>query len=49
MEEETTGADAHFKLLAASLSLMVGMVVLLNRAVWARIYKLAQTRFRLDL
>lgn len=37
-----------FSLLAASLTVMVIVVVTLNRTVWARIYGLAQTRYRLD-
>jgi NitT/TauT family transport system permease protein len=40
---------ADFSLLAASLTVMVGVVILLNRTVWARIYHLSQTRFRMDL
>ena len=39
----------NFPLLAASLTIMVVVVVGLNRAVWARLYRLAQTRFRMDL
>jgi NitT/TauT family transport system permease protein len=38
----------NFSLLAASLTVMVIVVVALNRTVWARIYGLAQTRYRLD-
>ncbi len=38
----------NFSLLAASLTVMVVVVVALNRLVWARVYHLAQTRFRLD-
>jgi NitT/TauT family transport system permease protein len=34
--------------LAASLTLMVLIVVLLNRTVWARLYRLAQTRFKME-
>jgi len=37
-----------FPMLAASLVLMVVVVILLNRTIWGRIYHLAQTRFRLD-
>ncbi len=40
---------ANFPLLAATVTVMAGVVVLLNRTVWARIYHLAQTRFRMDL
>ena len=37
-----------FGLLAASLTIMVVLVIVFNRAVWARLYELAQTRFKLD-
>jgi NitT/TauT family transport system permease protein len=39
----------NFNLLAASLMVMVAAVVVLNRTVWAKVYHLAQTRYRLDL
>lgn len=42
-------ANQDFRTLAASLTIMVLVVVLLNRTVWARIYRMAQTRYRLDL
>lgn len=54
---ETTGLGAlisksasteDFQMLSASLVVMVGFVVLLNRFFWSRIYRLSQTRFRLD-
>ncbi|MGK5086936.1 ABC transporter permease subunit [Bdellovibrionota bacterium FG-2] len=35
-------------LLAASLSVMVVVVVTLNRTVWAKLYRSAQVRFRMD-
>lgn len=38
-----------FPLLAASLTVMVGMVVIINRLVWSKVYYLAQNRYRLDL
>jgi NitT/TauT family transport system permease protein len=38
----------NFTLLAASLTVMVAAVVVLNRALWAKVYHLAQTRYRLD-
>ena len=38
-----------FAQLAASLLVMVGVVVIFNRLVWNRLYHAAQTRFRLDL
>ena len=39
---------ADFAMLSACLVVMVVVVVLLNRYVWDRIYKISQTRFRLD-
>ncbi len=41
-------ANENLTLFAASLSLMVLVVVALNRLVWARVYRLATTRFRMD-
>jgi NitT/TauT family transport system permease protein len=41
-------AQADFPLLAASLSLMVLVVLVFNRLVWERVYRIAQTRYRLD-
>ncbi|NBX92831.1 MAG: ABC transporter permease subunit [Proteobacteria bacterium] len=41
-------SNKQFELLAASLTIMVVVVVMLNRMVWAKIYGLAQTRYRLD-
>lgn len=43
---ETAG---DFPLMAASLTVMVIVVVLLNRTLWAKLYRSAQTRFRMDL
>ena len=40
--------SGDFQTLAASLFLMVFVVILLNRVLWAPIYHLAQTRFRMD-
>lgn len=37
-----------FPTFAGSLTLMVGVVILLNRLVWARMYRLVQTRYRMD-
>jgi NitT/TauT family transport system permease protein len=37
-----------FTTLAASLTVMVFIVILVNRVVWSPIYHLAQTRFRMD-
>lgn len=42
-------ANENFTLFAASLFLMVVVVVVLNRLVWARVYRLANTRFKMDL
>jgi NitT/TauT family transport system permease protein len=42
-------SSANFPLLAASLTVMVVVVILLNRTIWTRIYHLSQTRFRMDL
>ncbi len=42
-------ANENFTLFAASLFLMVLVVVTLNRLVWARVYRLANTRFKMDL
>jgi NitT/TauT family transport system permease protein len=42
-------ADADFKLLAASLTLMVLVVITTNRTLWARLYTLAQTRYRMEV
>jgi NitT/TauT family transport system permease protein len=38
----------NFELLIAATLLMAGMVVTINRLVWRRFYKLAETRFRLE-
>ena len=37
-----------YRLLAASLAILVTVVVVLNRFVWSKIYTLAETRFRLE-
>ena len=42
-------SEANFPLLAASLLVMVVVVICLNRTLWARLYKLSQTRFRMDI
>jgi NitT/TauT family transport system permease protein len=42
-------ASENFTLFAASLTLMVVVVIVLNRLIWSKIYYLAQTRFRMDL
>lgn len=41
-------ADGDYALLLASTLVMVGMVVLTNRFVWRRLYRLAETRYRMD-
>jgi len=42
-------ANENMPLFAASLTVMVIVVMLLNRGVWSKVYHLAQTRFRLDM
>ncbi len=42
-------SSENFPMLAACLTTMVIVVILLNRTVWARVYQLTQTRFRMDL
>lgn len=42
-------AHGDFANLSAALVLMVVVVVLLNRTFWSKIYRIAQTRYRLDL
>ncbi len=37
-----------FVLFAATLTLMVSVVILLNRLVWSKIYHVAQTRYRME-
>ena len=38
----------HFDLLLASTLIMAAIVVLINRLVWRRLYRLASTRFKLE-
>ncbi len=40
---------ADFPKLAACLLVMVITVIFLNRTLWAKVYRIAQTRFRMDL
>jgi NitT/TauT family transport system permease protein len=40
--------QGNFELLIAATLLMAAMVVTINRLVWRRLYKLAETRFRLE-
>jgi NitT/TauT family transport system permease protein len=46
-----TDAVAHgdFPMMAACATVMIIFVVLFNRAVWSRLYAVAQLRFRMDL
>lgn len=41
-------ASENLPVFAASLTLMVAVVILLNRFVWSRLYDLAQNRYRMD-
>ncbi|MCM2323280.1 MAG: ABC transporter permease subunit [Oligoflexia bacterium] len=41
-------SNADFRMLAASLTIMVAVVIAFNRFVWAPIYREAQTRYRMD-
>jgi len=41
-------AEGNYALLMASTLVMVGMVVLTNRLVWRRLYRLAESRYRMD-
>ena len=43
-----SAGEANFSMLTACLFVMVIFVILLNRFFWDRIYKISQTRFRLD-
>jgi NitT/TauT family transport system permease protein len=40
--------SGHFQVLLASTLIMAGVVVLINRLVWRRLYRLASTRFKLE-
>jgi NitT/TauT family transport system permease protein len=42
------GASANFPLLLSATIVMAGMVVTINRLVWRRMYRLAETRFKLE-
>lgn len=48
-EISQAAAVGNFPRLAACLLVMVIVVIILNRSVWAKIFYLAQNRFRLDL
>ena len=41
-------ANGNFQLLCASLMVMVGLVILLNRSAWKFLFRYAETRFKLD-
>ncbi len=41
-------SEAHYPELVASVIVMVLVIVLINRSFWAKLYDLAQTRYRLD-
>ncbi|MEO5970790.1 MAG: ABC transporter permease subunit, partial [Bdellovibrionia bacterium] len=42
-------AEENFTLFAASLTLMIFSVIILNRLVWSKLYNLAQNRFRMEV
>ena len=45
----SSASDAgHFNVLLASTLIMATVVVLINRLVWRRLYRLASTRFKLE-
>lgn len=48
-EIAAAAARGDFPRLAACLSVMVILVISFNRLVWERVYRIAQTRFRIDL
>ncbi len=39
---------AHYALLIAAVSVMIILIVLVNRLFWAKLYHLAETKYRLD-
>ena len=41
--------DGNFRLLFAATIFMAGTVVLVNRLVWRRLYRLASARFKLEM
>jgi NitT/TauT family transport system permease protein len=47
-EISTAAADANLALLAASILVMSSLVVLFNRTVWRRCYRLAEERYSLN-
>ena len=42
-------AEGNFTLFAASLTLMIFSVIVMNRLVWSKLYDLAQNRFRMEI
>jgi NitT/TauT family transport system permease protein len=42
------GASGNFPLLLSATIVMAGLVVTINRLVWRRMYRLAETRFKLE-
>jgi NitT/TauT family transport system permease protein len=45
----SSASDAgRFDILLASTLIMAGIVVLINRTLWRRLYRLASTRFKLE-
>ena len=44
----TAAGKPDFNLLAASLTLMIIVVLALNQTLWDKLYKLAQSRYRMD-
>jgi NitT/TauT family transport system permease protein len=45
----SSASDAgHFNVLLASTMIMATIVVLINRVLWRRLYRLASTRFKLE-
>ena len=42
-------SKANFPMLVASISVMVAIVIVLNRTLWARVYRLSTTRYRMDI
>lgn len=41
-------SNKDFPMLAASLTLMVSVVVIFNRTIWARLFELSRTRYRMN-
>lgn len=43
-----SATDGNYRLLAASVLTLVTLVVILNRVLWGNLYRLAETRYRLE-